>query len=68
MRRRLGKTLGRTIFTLLLLVAGASAMAGLSGCGATSGFFGQPTQTYTMTVTATSGTLSHATTITLTLE
>jgi hypothetical protein len=43
-------------------------MAGLSGCGATSGFFGQPTQTYTMTVTATSGTLSHATTITLTLE
>jgi hypothetical protein len=68
MRRRLGKTLGRTIFILLLLVAGASAMAGLSGCGATSGFFGQPTQTYTMTVTATSGTLSHATTITLTLE
>jgi DNA-binding beta-propeller fold protein YncE len=68
MRRRLGKTLGRAIFTLLLLVAGASAMAGLSGCGAPSGFFSQPTQTYTMTVTATSGTLSHATTITLTLE
>jgi hypothetical protein len=67
-RRRLGKTLGRTIFTLLLLAAGASAMAGLSGCGATSGFFGQPSQTYTMTVTATSGSLSHATTITVTLE
>jgi sugar lactone lactonase YvrE len=67
-RRRLGKTLGRTIFTLLLLLAGASAMAGLSGCGANSGFFGQPSQTYTMTVTATSGSLSHATTVTLTLQ
>jgi hypothetical protein len=67
-RRRLGKTLGRTIFTLLLLVAGASAMAGLSGCGTNSGFFGQPSQTYTMTVTATSGTLSHSTSVTLTVQ
>jgi sugar lactone lactonase YvrE len=68
MRRRLGKTLGRTIFTLFLLLAGASGLVGLSGCGANSGFFGQPSQTYTMTVTATSGSLSHATTITLTLQ
>jgi hypothetical protein len=68
MRRRIGRTLGRTIFTLFLLVAGGSAIAGLSGCGANSGFFGQPSQTYTMTVTASSGSLSHATTITLTLE
>jgi trimeric autotransporter adhesin len=67
-RRRLGKTLGRTIFTLFLLVAGASAMAGLSGCEPTSGLFAQPSQTYTMTVTATSGTLSHATTVTLTIK
>jgi len=67
-RRRLGKTLGRMIFTFLLLAAGAYAMAGLSGCAATSGLSGKPPQTYTMTVTATSGTLSHATTVTLTLE
>jgi sugar lactone lactonase YvrE len=67
-RRRLGKTLGRAIFTLLLLAAGASAMAGLSGCEPTSGLFAQPSQTYTMTVTATSGTLSHATTVTLTIK
>jgi sugar lactone lactonase YvrE len=66
--RRLGKTLGRTIFTLLLLAVGASAMAGLSGCEPTSGLFTQPSQTYTMTVTATSGTLSHATTVTLTIK
>jgi sugar lactone lactonase YvrE len=68
LRRLLGKTLGRTIFTLLLLAAGASAMAGLSGCEPTSGLFAQPSQTYTMTVTATSGTLSHATTVTLTIK
>jgi trimeric autotransporter adhesin len=43
-------------------------MAGLSGCGTNNGFFGQPSQTYTITVTATSGTLSHATTVTLTIE
>jgi hypothetical protein len=67
-RRRLGKTLGRTIFTLLLLVAGASAMAGLSGCGATSGFFGQAQTTYNVLITATSGSLSHSTSVTLTIQ
>src|ERR1700733_15034062 len=68
MRRRLGKTLGRTIFTLFLLVAGASAMAGLSGCGATSGFFGQAETTYNVLITATSGSLSHSTSVTLTAQ
>jgi sugar lactone lactonase YvrE len=67
-RRRLGSVLGRTIATVLLLAAGASAMAGLSGCGAHSGFFNQPSQPYTITVTATSGSLSRATTVTLTIE
>ncbi len=67
-RRRLGKTLGRTIFTLLLLVAGASAMAGLSGCGTSSGFFGQAETTYNLQITATSGSLSHSTSVTLTIQ
>jgi sugar lactone lactonase YvrE len=67
-RRRLGKTLGRTIFTLFLLVAGASAMAGLSGCGAASGFFGQAETTYNVLITATSGSLSHSTSVTLTVQ
>jgi hypothetical protein len=67
-RRRLGKTLGRTIFTLFLLGAGASAMAGLSGCGATSGFFGQAETTYNVLITATSGSLSHSTSVTLTVQ
>jgi hypothetical protein len=68
MRRRLGKSLGRTILTLFLLVAGASAMAGLSGCGTASGFFGQPETTYNVLITATSGSLSHSTSVTLTIQ
>ncbi len=38
-------------------------MAGMSGCGATIGYFGQAQQSYTVTVTGTSGALSHTTTI-----
>jgi hypothetical protein len=53
---------------LLLLIAGMTAMAGLSGCGSTTGFFAQAQKSYTVTVTATSGTLSHSTTMTLTVE
>jgi hypothetical protein len=68
MRRRLGKTLGRTILTLFLLLAGASAMAGLSGCGTNSGFFGQGEMTYTVLITASSGSLSHSTSVTLTVQ
>jgi hypothetical protein len=44
------------------------ALIGMTGCGASSGFFGQTPQNYTITVTATSGTLSHSTTVTLTVE
>jgi hypothetical protein len=67
--RRGGKRQGRTI-SLLLLLAAMGAMAGLSSC-ATSGFFapaGAQPQTYIITVTATSGTLSHSTTLTLTVK
>jgi hypothetical protein len=66
--RRAGKRLGRTISLLLLLAVGMTVMAGLSGCGSNSGFFGQQQKTYTVLVTATSGTLSHSTTVTLTVK
>jgi hypothetical protein len=66
--RRTGKRLGRTVSLVLFLVAGMAAMAGLSGCGSTSGSFSQQQGTYSVVVTATSGTLSHSTTITLIVE
>jgi hypothetical protein len=67
--RRAGRKLGRAVGILLLVVAAIAATAGLSGCGAAgSGFFVQPPQTYTLTVTGTSGTLARSTNLTLTIE
>jgi hypothetical protein len=66
--RALRQRLGGTISLLLWAVAGVGAMAALGGCGATSGLFADQAKTYTVTVTATSGTLSHATSLTLTVK
>jgi len=66
--RRAGKRLSREISLLLLLMIGAAAMTALSGCGSTNGFFGQPQKTYTITATVTSGTVSHSTNLTLTVQ
>jgi hypothetical protein len=59
-RTRLLSALG-----VLLLLGG---MAGLNGCGTSSGFFGQPAQRYTITVTGSSGTLTHSTTVILNVQ
>jgi hypothetical protein len=60
---------GRFACLLLLELAVAGAALGLSGCAAArSGYFGQQEVNYTMTVTATSGALSHTTTVTITVE
>ena len=66
--RRAGKRMGGTISLLLLLATGAAAMTALNGCGSTNGFFGQPQKTYIVTVTVTTGTLSHSTNVTLTVQ
>jgi hypothetical protein len=66
--RRAGKRFNRMLSILLLMAASVSVAAGLSGCGSTIGFFGQPMQSYTVNVSGNSGTLSRSTTVTLTVE
>jgi hypothetical protein len=66
--RKSGKRLGKMLAVVLLAGAGMAAIAGMSGCGSNSGFFAQPQRSYTMTVTVASGSLSHTSTITLTVE
>ena len=63
--RRASKRIGRLISALLLAIAG---MAATNGCGSFNGSAGQAARTYTVTVTATSGALSHSATIVLTIE
>ncbi|MGA8428558.1 MAG: Ig-like domain repeat protein [Candidatus Sulfotelmatobacter sp.] len=66
-RRSAGKH-GRLALLLLLSLCGIS-LIGLTGCGSKdSGFLGNPQTNYTLTVTATSGALSHSTTLTLTVQ
>jgi hypothetical protein len=66
--RRAGRRMSRMLSILLLMVAGMAAVAGLSGCGSTNGFFAQQQQSYTVTITGTAGALSHSTTVTLIVE
>jgi hypothetical protein len=66
--RRSSRKLGRATSLALLLLIGLGAVAGLTGCGSGSGYFSQAQQTYNVTVTGNSGTLTHSTTVTLTVE
>jgi hypothetical protein len=50
------------VFALLLTSLGV-----LTGCGV-GGYFNQPEKTYIITVTGTSGSLTHTTTVTLTVQ
>jgi hypothetical protein len=66
--RRASRQLRRAAFVVLLLGAGLLAAAGISGCGTGSGFFGQAPQTYTVTLTGTSGNLTGSSAVSLTVE
>jgi hypothetical protein len=65
MRRR-GRHLGGKAAWLPLMALGVGIVAGMSSCSS-SGFFAPQGQTYNVLVTATSGPLTHSTTLTLTV-
>ncbi len=67
-RRRAGKRIARMSSLLLILIAGAAAIAGLSGCNRGNGFFAQAPQSYDLTITVTTGALAHSTNISLNVE
>jgi hypothetical protein len=59
---------GRSIFMMFILLAGAFAAIGLTGCGAHNGFFGHAPQIYKITITAASGSLQHSVNATLNVQ
>lgn len=65
---------GRSGIRLYVLLLFTTAMTiTLTGCGSSSGLFGQAQKSYTLTVTGTAtsvthGTLEHSTTVTLVVE
>jgi hypothetical protein len=63
--RKSGNRIARNGLFCLLLILGAGAMAGLTGCGTSNGVFHQGQQSFTLTVTATSASISHSVTVTL---
>jgi hypothetical protein len=66
--RRKSRSLSRLCAMLLLLIGGVAGVSIMTGCGSANGFFSQPQQSYTVTVTATGGALTHNTTVNLTVE
>jgi CSLREA domain-containing protein len=69
--RRARRRLGRMMSVLVLLGAGMAAMAamaGLNACSSVNGFYAQTQTTYPLTVTVSSGALSHSTSITLIVQ
>ncbi len=65
-KRRVREKLRSRMLLLVLLMAGLTAT--LTGCGSHNSFLLQSPQTYTLTVTATSGTLQQSQTVTLIVQ
>jgi hypothetical protein len=60
--------MARMASLLLVLVAGAVAIAGLSGCNSSNGFSIRTPQSYDLSITATVGALAHSTHNSLNVE
>jgi len=58
----------RGLGLLMMVVLGLAIMVGTNGCGGSSGLFAVAPQTSTITVTGTCGTLTHSTTLSLTVQ
>ncbi len=67
MRKR-GRKIGQMLSLLLLALGGTTLAAVLTGCGGHSRASSPPPETYTLTVTATSGNIQQSTTITLDVQ
>ena len=65
-KRSVREKLKGRMLLLVLLMAGVTAT--LTGCGSTNGFMLQSPQTYTLTVTVTSGTFAHSQAVTLIVQ
>jgi hypothetical protein len=66
--RRARKRPARMSSMLLIFIAGAAAIAGLSGCSSGNGFSAQAPRSYDLTITVTTGALTHSTHISLNVE
>jgi trimeric autotransporter adhesin len=68
--RRIRRCGIRALLLLFVLLGGLAATAGLSGCGGYNGngFFGQSPQNYTITITATSGSIQHSVSVMLNVQ
>jgi hypothetical protein len=67
--RRSSHGLRRLGCLIILLAAGAASLVSLSGCGAKpTGYFGQAEKSYTVSIIATSGSLTHSTSVTLVVQ
>jgi len=66
--RRLREQIGKRMLLLVLCTASLISVAGLAGCGSNAGFLTERSSAYTLTITATAGTVQHSQTVTLAVQ
>ncbi|MGD0735468.1 MAG: Ig-like domain repeat protein [Terracidiphilus sp.] len=66
--RKRRRALRNLLYVGILCVGSAAAIFSLSGCGGHNGYFDQAPQNYSVTITATAGSLQHTATVTLNVQ